>query len=168
MEDTGQVMVARGDRVLTAIAIDREAEEEVLAMMIEDEDIEMVIRGFMADAESTDIIEIRIDSWKVGTIGPDARKMERILRRDACPVCTRTSFWIEDDEVRAACHDRLCKAWIEPNSVDEDRIDCGWPSAQKTRACSSFGEAKRVLTRMRAEAEANTVETTDVVDASEF
>ena len=161
-------MVARGDRVLTAIAIDREGGEEVLAMMVEDEDLEMVIRGFMADAESTDVVEIRIDNWTVGTIGPDAREMKRILRRDACPVCTRTSFWIEGEEIRAACHDRLCKAWIEPNSVDDERIDCGWPSAQKTRACSSFGEAKRVLTQMRAEAEANAAETTDVVDVSEF
>ena len=161
-------MVARGDRLLTAIAIDREGGEEVLAMMIEDEELEMVIRGFMADAESTDIVEIRVDSWNVGTIGPNAREMERILHRDACPVCTRTSFWVEGEEIRAACHDRLCKAWIEPNSVDDERIDCGWPSAQKTRACSSFGEAKRVLTQMRAEAEANAAETTDVVDASEF
>ena len=161
-------MVARGDRLLTAIAIGREGGEEVLAMMIEDEDLDMVIRGFMADAENTDIVEIRVDSWTVGTIGPDAREIERTLRRAACPVCTRTSFWIEGEEIRAACHDRLCKAWIEPNSVDDERIDCGWPSAQKTRACSSFGEAKRVLTQMRAEAEANAAETTDVVDASEF
>ena len=161
-------MVARGDRLLTAIAIGREGGEEVLAMMIEDEDLDMVIRGFMADAENTDIVEIRVDSWTVGTIGPDAREIERTLRRYACPVCTRTSFWIEGEEIRAACHDRLCKAWIEPNSVDDERIDCGWPSAQKTRACSSFGEAKRVLTQMRAEAEANAAETTDVVDASEF
>ena len=81
-------MVARGDRLLTAIAIDREGGEEVLAMMIEDEDLDMVIRGFMADAENTDIVEIRVDSWTVGTIGPDAREIERTLRRDACPVCT--------------------------------------------------------------------------------
>ena len=79
----------------------------------------------------------------------------------------RTSFWIEGEEIRAACHDRLCKAWIEPNSVDDERIDCGWPSAQKLEHAVVLAK-RRECTQMRAEAEANTAETTDVVDASEF
>ena len=52
--------------------------------------------------------------------------------------------------------------------VDKKRIDCGWPASQRTEACEDFEEAKIVLTRMRAEAEAEIPSESSVTDGSEF
>ena len=157
-----------GDHIFSAIGISRDEEEETLGVMPSKETIDEIVRGFMANAEDTDIVEIRIERWIIGQIGPDAKEIETMHYRDACPICTRTTFWIEGEEVRASCHHRLCRAWIEPNSIDKTRIDCGWPSAQRTEACEDFEEAKIVLTRMRAEAGAEAPTTSSVIDENEF
>ncbi|HJM66751.1 MAG TPA: hypothetical protein QF555_04320 [Candidatus Thalassarchaeaceae archaeon] len=157
-----------GDLIFSAISISRDEEEETLGIMPTKETTDEIVRGFMGNAEDTDIVEIRIETWTIGQIGPDAKKIATTYQRDACPICTRTTFWIEGDEVRASCHHRLCRAWIEPNSIDKKRIDCGWPSAQRTEACEDFEEARIVLTRMRAESEAESPIKSSVIDETEF
>jgi hypothetical protein len=161
-------MAEIGDLVFSAIGISRDEEEIILGMMPSREISDEIVRGFMTSAEDTDIIEIRIEVWTIGKIGPDAKKNLTTHHRDACPICTRTTFWIEGEEVRASCHHRLCRAWIEPNRIEKNRIDCGWPSSQRTEACEDFEEARLVLTRMRAEAEAETPSKSSVTDGSEF
>ena len=161
-------MADLGDHVFAAIGISRDEEEETLGIMPTKETTDEIVRGFMANSEDTDIVEIRIERWIIGQIGSDAKEIETMHQRDACPICTRTTFWIEGDEIRASCHHRLCRAWIEPNSIDKTRIDCGWPSSQRTEACEDFEEAKIVLTRMRAEAEAQTTTESSVIDRNEF
>ncbi len=161
-------MAELGDLIFSAIGISRNEEEETLGIMPSREKTDEIIRGFMSNSEDTEIVEIRIETWTVGQIGPDAKKVITSHSRDACPVCTRITFWIEGEEIRGSCHHRLCRAWIEPNNIDRDRIDCGWPSAQRTEACEDFEEAKIVLTRMRAEAEAETPSESSVMDGSEF
>ena len=161
-------MAEMGELIFSAIGISRDEIEETLGVMPSMEHTDEIVRGFMSNAEDTETIEIRIESWTIGQIGPEAKKVITSHFRDACPICTRTTFWIEGDEIRASCHHRLCRAWIEPNSIDKNRIDCGWPSSQRTEACEDFEEAKIVLTRMRAEAEAETPAQSSVTDGSEF
>ena len=161
-------MAEAGDLIFSAIGISRDEEEKTLGIMPSKETVDEIVRGFMTNAEDTEIVEIRIEAWTIGQIGPEAKKVITQHFRDACPICTRTTFWVEGDEIRASCHHRLCRAWIEPNSIDKKRIDCGWPSAQRTDACEDFEEAKIVLTRMRAEAEAESPSESSVTDGSEF
>ncbi|MDP6856312.1 MAG: hypothetical protein QGH13_02120 [Candidatus Thalassarchaeaceae archaeon] len=161
-------MADNGDLIFSAIGISRDEEEETLGIMPTKETTDEIVRGFMGNAEDTDIVEIRIETWTIGQIGPEAKNIATTHQRDACPICTRTTFWIEGDEIRASCHHRLCRAWIEPNSVDKTRIDCGWPSAQRTEACEDFEEARIVLTRMKAEAEAEAPKKSSVIDETEF
>ena len=162
------LMADIGDLVFTAIGISRDQEEDTLGIMPSRDSIDETVRGFMTNAEDTEIVEIRIESWTIGQIGSDAKNVVTNHFRDACPICTRTTFWVEGDEIRASCHHRLCRAWIEPNSIDKNRIACGWPASQRTEACEDFEEAKIVLTRMRAEAEAEIPSKSSVTDGSEF
>ena len=162
------LMADVGDRVFTAIAISRNQEEDTLGIMPSRDSLDDIVRGFMTNAEDTEIVEIRIEGWTIGQIGSEAKNVLTTHARDACPICTRTTFWIEGDEIRASCHHRLCRAWIEPNSIDRKRIDCGWPASQRTEACEDFEEARIILTRMRAEAEAEIPNQSSVADGSEF
>ena len=162
------LMADVGDLVFTAIGISRDREEDTLGIMPSRDSIDDIVRGFMTNAEDTEVVEIRIEAWTIGQIGSEAKNVVTTHIRDACPVCTRSTFWIEGDEIRASCHDRLCRAWIEPNSIDKNRIDCGWPASQRTEACEDFEEARIVLTRMRAEAEAEIPTESSVTDGTEF
>ncbi|MBJ60569.1 MAG: hypothetical protein CMB54_01390 [Euryarchaeota archaeon] len=162
------IMADIGDLVFTAIGISRDKQEDTLGIMPSRDTVDEIVRGFMTNAEDTEIVEIRIESWIIGQIGSEAKNVVTNHFRDACPICTRTTFWVEGDETRASCHHRLCRAWIEPNTIDKNRIDCGWPASQRTEACEDFDEAKIVLTRMRAGAEAEMPSESSVTDGSEF
>jgi len=156
-------MVEAGQQVFMPSVIDKEGVTTPLGITTKEEDSWAVLRAFFARAEETDVIRALIEVWEVDYIGENPSTNLAELKRRPCPICDRSTFWMElgGEEFRGErnptsgrCYRAECGAWVEPNSVELDRIDCGWPSAHWTKRCESFALGIRGLVEMRGAVEA--------------
>ncbi len=134
--------------------VERDGTTEVLGMVPLVRQASEVARGFMANAELTDVIEVRIDAWTVGRIGADCVREHLVNHRETCPVCAHSTFWVEGERERGTCHDRFCRAWIAPNEVNPAIWNCGWPATMETEHSEDFDDAFEDLIAMKGRAEA--------------
>ncbi len=146
IEEVGEVFVVA--------TVERDGDTDVLGMVPLVSQAENVARGFMADAQGTDVIEIRIDSWTVGRVGPDCVRTEVWYALSTCPVCARATFWVKGENEKAECHERMCRAWLAPNAIDPRRWDCGWPAASDTDKGDDYDDAYENLIEMKGRAAA--------------
>jgi len=146
IEEVGEVFVVG--------TIQRDGTHEVLGMLSMEHQAIQVARGFMSKSEDTDIIEVKIDAWTVGRVGTECVREHLVLLRETCPVCARSTFWVEGEQERAECHDILCRAWIAPNDINDEIWNSGWPAAMETAEAEDFEEAYKDLIAMKGRATA--------------
>ena len=157
------LMTTPGQQVFMPSVIDKEGVTTALGITTKEEDSWAVLRAFFARAEETDVIRAVIEVWEVDYIGENPSTNLAELKRRPCPICDRSAFWMElaGEEFRGEraptsgrCYRAECGAWVEQNSVEVERTDCGWPSAQWTKKCESFNMGIRGLVEMRGAVDA--------------
>lgn len=145
-------------QVFMPTVIDVDGRNTPLGVTSKESDAWDVLRAFFARAEYTDFIEAFVEVWEVDYIGEDPNTELGRMRRRPCPICERSSFWEELGEVNykgvregysGRCHRPECSAWIEQNSIEESRWDCGWPAAQWTKRVETYNLGIRGLIEMR-------------------
>ncbi len=145
-------------QVFMPCVINTEREKTELGVVTREEDAWAVLRAFFARAEDTDCISATIDVWEVDYVGENPRTELAELSRRPCPICERSSFWSEMGEANfrgekpstsGRCYRLECSAWVEPNTIEIGRFDCGWPAAQWTKRVESFNLGIRGLVEMR-------------------
>ena len=95
-----------------------------------------------------------VASWDVDVVGDDAVTVLSEYECRTCPVCHRTTFWIDIERFKAKCYGSACGAWIEESAVEAGVIDCGWPPTRFAEQVEDIDQAMRSLRRIAAKAEA--------------
>ena len=103
-----------------------------------------VLRSFLKKSHQVPLERASVASWDVDVVG-DA---------GTCPVCHRTTFWIDIERFKAKCYGSACGAWIEESAVEAGVIDCGWPPTRFAEQVEDIDQAMRSLRRIAAKAEA--------------
>jgi hypothetical protein len=145
-------------QVFMPTVIDVDGTPTALGVTSKEIDAWDVLRAFFGKAEDTEFVGAFVEVWEVDYIGEEPRtELGRMVRRP-CPICERSSFWEELGEPNykgerrpntGRCHRPECSAWIEVNTVDAERWDCGWPAAQWTKRVESYNLGIRGLVEMR-------------------
>ncbi|MDP6906345.1 MAG: hypothetical protein QF440_02895 [Candidatus Thalassarchaeaceae archaeon] len=125
--------------------------ETTLGVFSKEEDAWDVLRAFLAKAGETDIVSGNITVWEIDYVGEDGQFILAEFDRNPCPVCEERSFWVEGDNERARCYNLRCGSWIEQNTFDSSRWDCGWPAANWEKRADDYKQAFRRLIEMRAQ-----------------
>ena len=100
-------------------------------------------------------------AWDVDVVGDDAITVLSEYECRTCPVCHRTTFWIDVERFKAKCYGSACGAWIEESAVEAGVIDCGWPPTRFAEQVEDIDDAMRSLRRIAARAEAAGLSATD-------
>jgi len=113
-----------------------------------------VLRSFLKKSHQVVLERASIAAWEVDVVGDDAVSVLSEFECRVCPVCHRTTFWLDAQRFKANCYGSACGAWIEESSIDPDVIDCGWPHTQFSEQVETISDAMRSLRRIAAKAEA--------------
>ncbi|MDB2569432.1 hypothetical protein N9X52_03645 [Candidatus Poseidonia alphae] len=113
-----------------------------------------VLRSFLKKSHQVVLERASIAAWEVDVVGDDAVSVLSEFECRVCPVCHRTTFWLDAQRFKANCYGSACGAWIEESSIESDVIDCGWPPTQFSEQVETIGDAMRSLRRIAAKAEA--------------
>lgn len=135
-------------------------ERTELGVFRQEEDAWDVLRAFLAKAAATKLVSGRIRICELDFVGEEGQIDLAVFDRQSCPVCDELTFWVEGDQSRAQCHYPRCGAWIEKNTYDHLRWDCGWPAAAWNKRADDYKSAYRGLVEMRAQSNAAGTETT--------
>ena len=110
-----------------------------------------VIRAFLSKAGATDVVTGHIVAWEVDYVGEEGSFILSSFDRRNCPVCDEMTFWVEGEDEKARCYFTRCGAWIEQNTYDPSRWDCGWPAANWNKRAEDFESAYKGLVAMRSQ-----------------
>ena len=113
-----------------------------------------VLRAFLKKSHQVPLKRASIAAWEVDVVGDDAITMLSEYECRTCPVCHRTTFWLDIERFKAKCYGSACGAWIEESAVEAGVIDCGWPPTRFAEQVEDIDEAMRTLRRIAARAEA--------------
>ena len=113
-----------------------------------------VLRSFLKKSHQVPLQRASVASWDVDVVGDDAVTVLSEYECRTCPVCHRTTFWIDIERFKAKCYGSACGAWIEESAVEADVIDCGWPPTRFAEQVEDIDQAMRSLRRIAAKAEA--------------
>ena len=113
-----------------------------------------VLRAFLKKSHQVPLKRASIAVWEVDVVGDDAITMLSEYECRTCPVCHRTTFWLDIERFKAKCYGSACGAWIEESAVEAGVIDCGWPPTRFAEQVEDIDEAMRTLRRIAARAEA--------------
>jgi len=122
-----------------------------------------VLRDHLKRPHQVALERASIAAWEVDVVGIDAVTVLSEYECRICPVCHRTTFWIDLERFKAHCYGASCGAWVEESSVEADVINCGWPPTQFSEQVDSVENAMQALRRIAARAEAAGVAVTDPV-----
>ncbi len=122
-----------------------------------------VLRDHLKRSHQVALERASIAAWEVDVVGIDAVTVLSEYECRICPVCHRTTFWIDLERFKAHCYGASCGAWVEESSVEADVINCGWPPTQFSEQMDSVENAMQALRRIAARAEAAGVAVTDPV-----
>jgi len=122
-----------------------------------------VLRDHLKRSHQVALERASIAAWEVDVVGIDAVTLLSEYECRICPVCHRTTFWIDLERFKAHCYGASCGAWVEESSVEADVINCGWPPTQFSEQVDSVENAMQALRRIAARAEAAGVAVTDPV-----
>ena len=113
-----------------------------------------VLRSFLKKSHQVPLERAVIAMWEVDVVGDDAVTVLSEFECRVCPVCHRSTFWLDAQRFKAICYGSACGAWIEESAVEPDIIDCGWPPVQFSEQVETIDDAMRSLRRIAAKAEA--------------
>jgi hypothetical protein len=122
-----------------------------------------VLRDHLKRSHQVALERASIAAWEVDVVGIDAVTVLSEYECRICPVCHRTTFWIDLERFKAHCYGASCGAWVEESSVEANVINCGWPPTQFSEQVDSVENAMQALRRIAARAEAAGVAVTDPV-----
>ena len=128
-------------------------EKTQLGCFAKEEDAWDVMRAFLAKAGSTKIVSGAMTVWEIDYVGEEGQLELAALDRQNCPVCEELTFWVEGDQDKARCYYPRCGAWIERNTFDHLRWDCGWPAANWNKQADDYKQAYQRLIEMRAQSQ---------------
>jgi hypothetical protein len=120
-----------------------------------------VLRSFLKKSHQVPLQRASVAAWDVDVVGDDAVTVLSEYECRTCPVCHRTTFWIDVERFKAKCYGSACGAWIEESAVEVGVIDCGWPPTRFAEQVKDIDEAMRSLRRIAARAEAAGLSATD-------
>jgi hypothetical protein len=120
-----------------------------------------VLRSFLKKSHQVPLQRASVAAWDVDVVGDDAVTVLSEYECRTCPVCHRTTFWIDVERFKAKCYGSACGAWIEESAVEAGVIDCGWPPTRFAEQVKDIDEAMRSLRRIAARAEAAGLSATD-------
>jgi hypothetical protein len=120
-----------------------------------------VLRSFLKKSHQVPLQRASVAAWDVDVVGDDAVTVLSEYEGRTCPVCHRTTFWIDVERFKAKCYGSACGAWIEESAVEAGVIDCGWPPTRFAEQVKDIDEAMRSLRRIAARAEAAGLSATD-------
>jgi hypothetical protein len=120
-----------------------------------------VLRSFLKKSHQVALERASITAWDVDVVGDDAVSVLSEYECRVCPVCHRTTFWIDIQRLKAMCYGSACGAWIEESAIEADVIDCGWPPTRFSEQVATIDDAMRTLRRIAARAEAAGLSATD-------
>ena len=72
-----------------------------------------VLRSFLKKSHQVPLERASIASWDIDVVGDDAVTVLSEYECRVCPVCHRTTFWIDIERFKAMCYGSACGAWIE-------------------------------------------------------
>ena len=113
-----------------------------------------VLRSFLKKSHQVEMERASVAVWDVDVIGEDAVTVLSEYECRTCPVCHRTTFWIDIERFKAHCYGSSCHAWVEESDAEVDVINCGWPPTRFSEQVGSIEEAMQALRRIAARAEA--------------
>ena len=120
-----------------------------------------VLRSFLTKSHQVPLLRASVAAWDVDVVGDDAVTVLSEYECRTCPVCHRTTFWIDVERFKAKCYGTACGAWIEESAVEAGVIDCGWPPTRFVEQVEDIDDAMRSLRRIAARAEAAGLSATD-------
>ena len=120
-----------------------------------------VLRSFLKKSHQVPLQRASVAAWDLDVVGDDAVTVLSEYECRTCPVCNRTTFWIDVERFKAKCYGSACGAWIEESAVEAGVIDCGWPPTRFAEQVKEIDEAMRSLRRIAARAEAAGLSATD-------
>ena len=120
-----------------------------------------VLRSFLTKSHQVPLLRASVAAWDVDVVGDDAVTVLSEYECRTCPVCHRTTFWIDVERFKAKCYGSACGAWIEESAVEAGVIDCGWPPTRFAEQVEDIDDAMRSLRRIAARAEAAGLSATD-------
>ena len=120
-----------------------------------------VLRSFLTKSHQVPLLRASVAAWDVDVVGDDAVTVLSEYECRTCPVCHRTTFWIDVERFKAKCCGSACGAWIEDSAVVAGVIDCGWPPTRFAEQVEDIDDAMRSLRRIAARAEAAGLSATD-------
>ena len=113
-----------------------------------------VLRSFLKKSHQVSMQRASVAAWDVDVVGDDAVTVLSEHECRTCPVCHRTTFWLDVERFKAKCYGSACGAWIEESAVESGVIDCGWPPTRFAEQVETIDDAMRSLRRIAARAEA--------------
>ena len=113
-----------------------------------------VLRSFLKKSHQVPLDRASVASWEIDVVGDDAVTMLSEFECRTCPVCHRTTFWLDVERFKATCYGSACGAWIAESDIEAGVIDCGWPPTQFSEQVETIDDAMRSLRRIAARAEA--------------
>ena len=113
-----------------------------------------VLRAFLKKSHQVPLERASVVMWEVDVVGDDAVSILSEFECRVCPVCHRTTFWLDSQRFKANCYGSACGAWIEESAIEPDVINCGWPPTQFSEQVETIDDAMRTLRRIAAKAEA--------------
>jgi hypothetical protein len=120
-----------------------------------------VLRSVLKKSHQVPLERASVMAWEIDVVGDDAVTVLSEYECRLCPVCHRSTFWIDIERFKATCYGSACGAWIEESTVEANVIDCGWPPTQFAEQVDSIDDAMRSLRRIAARAEAAGLSATD-------
>ena len=120
-----------------------------------------VLRSFLKKSHLGPLQRASVAAWDVDVVGDDAVTVLSENECRTCPVCHRTTFWLDVERFKAKCYGSACGAWIEESAVEAGVIDCGWLPTRFAEQVEDIDDAMRSLRRIAARAEAAGLSATD-------
>ena len=131
--------VEQGDGVVVGLGI---FSSETIAMN--------VLKDFLKRTEQMDLVSSELTKWQLDMIGQDGSTLLLRMANRLCPVCERTTFWVDLVSFNALCYGTSCGAWIEDNIHEDEIIDCGWPPLRYLHQSRSVKDAMYELGKIGA------------------
>lgn len=113
-----------------------------------------VLKDYFRHSWKGSIISANLARWEVDIIGHDGLTLLAKWSCQICPMCDRTTFWIDLDSFSALCYGTACGAWMEDNIHDSEVIDIGVPTIRWLHQARSIKQAMIEFRKKKAEMKA--------------
>ena len=149
------------DRVYVPSAVEKGGVVVSMGCFSSQETALNVLRAFLKKSHQVEMDRASVAAWDVDVVGEEAVTVLSEYECRLCPVCHRTTFWIDIERFKAHCYGSSCHAWVEESPTEVDVINCGWPPTQFAEQVGSVDEAMQALRRIAAKTESAGLKVTE-------